>query len=136
MSRPISLVLLLTALLTLVIPSAAVFGVPSLSSIRGGGLFNKSGKGADVKTADAPATMPSSADGKTYPPMSQEEVESMLDDVPVYSVTDATGQGVVLKNQETGDSVFYFYVSPAMANATMEEVSALHNIPPRLSCLF
>ena len=34
----------------------------------------------------------------------------MLDDVPIYSVTDATGQGVILKNQESGDSVFYFYV--------------------------
>ncbi|GMI09699.1 hypothetical protein TrRE_jg7525 [Triparma retinervis] len=60
--------------------------------------------------------------GKVYPPMTQAEVESILDDIPIYSVTDSNGQGVVLKNPATGTSIFYFYVSPGMANATMGEL--------------
>jgi len=54
--------------------------------------------------------------------MTEEEATKILDDIPIYSVTDSSGQGVVLKNQETGNSIFYFYVSPGMANATMGEL--------------
>lgn len=59
------------------------------------------------------------ADRKIYPAMSQEEVEEWLGHIPVFAVTDANGSGVVLKpDNET--SVFYFFMSPMMANATLQ----------------
>lgn len=54
-----------------------------------------------------------------YPAMSEEEVEEWLAHIPVFAVTDSNGAGVVLKpDNET--SVFYFFMSPMMANATLE----------------
>lgn len=51
--------------------------------------------------------------------MTQEEVEEWLGHIPVFAVTDSTGAGVVLKpDNET--SVFYFFMSPMMANATLQ----------------
>ena len=59
------------------------------------------------------------ADRKMYPAMSQEEIEEWLGHIPVFAVTDSNGAGVVLKpNNET--SVFYFFMSPMMANATLQ----------------
>jgi hypothetical protein len=53
-----------------------------------------------------------------YPAMTQEEVEEWLGHIPVFAVTDSNGAGVVLKpDDET--SVFYFFMSPMMANATL-----------------
>ena len=88
-----------------------------VQKIRGGGMFSKTGStDGDAVAAKAAGT------GTVYPPMTQEEVEAVLDDVPIYSVTDPSGQGVVLKNPTTGASIFYFYVSPGMANATVAEL--------------
>ena len=54
-----------------------------------------------------------------YPAMTQEEVEEWLGHIPVFAVTDSNGAGVVLKpDNET--SVFYFFMSPMMANATLQ----------------
>ncbi len=59
------------------------------------------------------------AERKTYPAMTQEEVEEWLGHIPVFAVTDSNGAGVVLKpDNET--SVFYFFMSPMMANATLQ----------------
>jgi hypothetical protein len=53
--------------------------------------------------------------------MTREEVEDWLDHIPVFAVTDAAGQGVVLRpDDET--SVFYFFLSPIMANATLNQL--------------
>lgn len=79
--------------------------------IRGGGLFGK-GAGEDVVT---------SAEKKMYPAMSNEEVEEWLTHIPVYAVTDSNGAGVVLK-PDNQTSVFYFFMSSAMANATLQQL--------------
>ena len=58
------------------------------------------------------------APGTKYPAMTQEEVEEWLGHIPVFAVTDSNGAGVVLK-PDGEQSVFYFFMSPMMANATL-----------------
>ena len=50
--------------------------------------------------------------------MTEEEIEEWLGHIPVFAVTDSNGAGVVLK-PEDDQSVFYFFMSPMMANATL-----------------
>lgn len=50
--------------------------------------------------------------------MTQEEIEEWLAHIPVFAVTDSNGAGVVLKPDDQ-TSVFYFFMSPMMANATL-----------------
>lgn len=84
----------------------SVFGIS-----RGGGLFGK--KDEETAVADAPA------DREKYPPMSKEEIEEWLSHIPIFAVTDSNGAGVVLRpDNET--SVFYFFMSPQMANSTLQ----------------
>lgn len=56
-----------------------------------------------------------------YPAMTQEEVEEWLGHIPVFAVTDSNGNGVVLK-PDNDTSVFYFFMSPMMANATLQSL--------------
>lgn len=56
-----------------------------------------------------------------YPAMSQKEIEDWLEHVPVFAVTDSKGAGVVLK-PENDSSVFYFFLSPMQANATLQQL--------------
>lgn len=51
--------------------------------------------------------------------MSEEEIEEWLSHIPVFAVTDSKGQGVVLR-PDNDTSVFYFFMSPQMANATLQ----------------
>jgi Tic22-like family. len=59
-----------------------------------------------------------STTGKKYPAMTEEEIEEWLAHIPVFAVTDSNGAGVVLK-PDGEQSVFYFFMSPMMANATL-----------------
>lgn len=59
----------------------------------------------------------------TYPALTQAEVEEWLEHIPVFAVTDSKGQGVVLKPDDT-TSVFYFFMSPVMANATLTQLKS------------
>jgi hypothetical protein len=68
----------------------------------------------DRETATATET-------KKYPALSQQEVEEWLEHIPVFAVTDASGAGVVLKPDDD-TSVFYFFMSPVMANATLNQL--------------
>jgi hypothetical protein len=68
----------------------------------------------DRETATATET-------KKYPAMSQQEVEEWLEHVPVFAVTDSSGAGVVLKPDDD-TSVFFFFMSPLMANATLNQL--------------
>mmetsp|Transcript_32196 Transcript_32196/g.45785 ORF Transcript_32196/g.45785 Transcript_32196/m.45785 type:complete len:366 (+) Transcript_32196:164-1261(+) len=103
--------------------SGAVFAMP-----RGGGLFGGKNKeetdasGAEVSAATAAATA-TAAGMPTYPAMSREEVEGWLDHIPVFAVTDSQGQGVVLRPDDN-TSVFYFFMSPLMANATLTQLKS------------
>ena len=62
-------------------------------------------------------------DKKMYPAMTQKEVEDWLEHVPVFAVTDSSGAGVVLKPDDQ-TSVFYFFMSPMMANATLNQLKS------------
>uniref|UniRef100_A0A7S2ICD9 Uncharacterized protein n=1 Tax=Helicotheca tamesis TaxID=374047 RepID=A0A7S2ICD9_9STRA len=94
------------------VTAGSVFGIP-----RGGGLFGKGDK-----TDDAPLAA-GTEEGKVYPAMTQEEIEDWLEHIPVFAVTDTKGQGVVLKpDNET--SVFFFFMSPQMANATLQQLKS------------
>ena len=86
-----------------------------LFGVRGGGLFG--GKDDEKAVADA------AGGRKTYPAMSQEEVEDWLEHIPVYAVTDSNGAGVVLKPDDDS-SVFYFFLSPLAANATLTQLKS------------
>lgn len=51
------------------------------------------------------------------------EVEEWMEHIPVFAVTDSKGAGVVLRpDNET--SVFYFFLSPAQANATLQQLQS------------
>ena len=73
--------------------------------------------------ADESASAAAPAVGTKYPAMSQEEVEEWLAHIPVFAVTDANGAGIVLK-PDGEQSVFYFFMSPMMANATLSTLKA------------
>lgn len=60
-----------------------------------------------------------------YPSMSQEEVEDWLEHIPVFAVTDASGSGVVLK-PDNDTSVFYFFLNPLSANATLSQLKSVN----------
>jgi hypothetical protein len=74
--------------------------------------------------ASSNATATAAVSTATYPGMTVDEVCSILDDVPIYAITSPTGEGVVLKSASNASdaSIFYFYLSPNMANATMAEL--------------
>jgi len=94
--------------------SPAVFAIS-----RGGGLFG----GKDSENDESSVATEATKDGAmpTYPAMSKDEVEAWLDHVPVFAVTDGKGQGVVLR-PDNDTSVFYFFMSPTMANATLNQL--------------
>jgi len=89
----------------------SVFGVP-----RGGGLFGGKDK---IDATDGTGGDVTAAEGTKYPVMTDEEIEEWLSHIPVFAVTDSKGQGVVLR-PDNDTSVFYFFMSPQMANATLQ----------------
>lgn len=92
---------------------------------RGGALF---GGKDNTKTA-----VPEAPANTMYPAMSQEEVEDWLNHIPVFAVTDSKGSGVILR-PDNATSVFYFFMSPMMANATLETLkSSNENMDLRIS---
>lgn len=66
--------------------------------------------------AEAAATLE-----KKFPAMSTTEVEEWLEHIPVFAVTDSKGAGVVLR-PENDTSVFYFFMNPMQANATLQQL--------------
>lgn len=95
---------------------SSIFGIG-----RGGGLFG--GKDKDKNEAGGSTAGVLEADRKMYPALNEEEVEEWLSHIPVFAVTDSKGSGVVLK-PDNSTSVFYFFMSPMMANATLETLKA------------
>lgn len=92
--------------------ASPVFGV------RGGGLF---GGNSEKKNDAAPAA----EEKKMYPPMTQEEIEDWMEHIPVFAVTDSNGAGVVLKPDDSS-SVFYFFLNPLAANATLSQLKSVN----------
>jgi hypothetical protein len=96
---------------------------PVLFGIRGGGLFGD-GKDASSSVVDEEAST-TVAGKKVYPAMTTEEVEEWLEHVPVFAVTDLNGAGVVLKPDDDS-SVFYFFLNPLAANATLSQLKSVN----------
>jgi len=120
----LSTLLLLVGVSTTTAASSRGLASPSVFGVvpRGGALFGgKKDKVAEESTAAATTEAP--AEAKKYPPLSQEEVEEWLEQIPVFAVTDANGAGVVLK-PDNDTSVFYFFFSPQMANATLNQLTS------------
>uniref|UniRef100_A0A7R9ZNZ8 Uncharacterized protein n=1 Tax=Craspedostauros australis TaxID=1486917 RepID=A0A7R9ZNZ8_9STRA len=102
--------------LTLATATSGPFtSVRSFFGIRGGGLFG----GND----DSKATPPPSDVAPKYPPMTETEIEDWMEHIPVFAVTDSNGAGVVLKPDD-GSSVFYFFMNPLAANATLGQLKS------------
>mmetsp|Transcript_21778 Transcript_21778/g.31795 ORF Transcript_21778/g.31795 Transcript_21778/m.31795 type:complete len:352 (+) Transcript_21778:35-1090(+) len=96
------------------VAKSSAFGVS-----RGGGLFGKDkAVEAEAEAVTAVKEAPDAAELTKYPAMTEEEVEEWLAHIPVFAVTDSNGAGVVLK-PDGQSSVFYFFMSPMMANATL-----------------
>jgi Tic22-like family len=74
-----------------------------------------------VDRSDATTAESSSSSSEKYPAMSRQEIEDWLEHVPVFAVTDTNGAGVVLK-PENDSSVFYFFLNPMQANATLHQL--------------
>jgi len=58
--------------------------------------------------------------------MTQAEIEDWLEHIPVFAVTDSAGSGVVLK-PDNDTSVFYFFMSPMQANATLNQLKGANS---------
>lgn len=69
---------------------------------------------------------PSSGEKKLYPPMTTEEIEDWMEHIPVFAVTDSNGAGVVLK-PDNNTSVFYFFLNPLAANATLAQLKGANS---------
>lgn len=65
-------------------------------------------------------------DKQTFAAMSQAEIEDWLEHIPVFAVTDSSGSGVVLK-PDNDTSVFYFFMSPNQANATLQQLKGANS---------
>lgn len=61
-----------------------------------------------------------------YPPMTQKEIEEWMEHIPVFAVTDSNGAGVVLR-PENDTSVFYFFLNPLQANATLTQLKGANS---------
>ena len=66
----------------------------------------------------------SSGEKKLYPALSPEEIEDWMEHIPVFAVTDSNGAGVVLKPDDS-TSVFYFFLNPLAANATLSQLKGV-----------
>ena len=53
--------------------------------------------------------------------MTRQEIEEWMEHIPVFAVTDSNGAGVVLR-PENDTSVFYFFLNPLQANATLAQL--------------
>jgi len=92
--------------------SASSSSSSSLFGIRGGGFFgnrfgrSKSNKGSGGGDDD---------DGKPkrFPALTQEEIEEKLN-IPIYGLTDASGNGVILSG-DNGSNIFHFFFNKHMA---------------------
>lgn len=93
-------------------------GEPLFGISRGGGLFGGKDDKADTAVA-------ANGEKVMYPAMSQQEVEDWLEHIPVFAVTDSNGAGVVLKPDDD-TSVFYFFLNPLAANATLTQLKSVN----------
>jgi len=102
----------------------------ALFGVRGGAFFgfgrkqSHNGDGDDDDNNDNHNYSP-----KRFPPMSQQEIEEKLN-IPVFGLTDANGNGVILS--DNGNNIFHFFFSKHMADAALRAVTAANAEAPEL----
>ena len=57
--------------------------------------------------------------------MTEKEIEDWMEHIPVFAVTDSNGAGVVLKPDDD-TSVFYFFLNPLAANASLTHLKSIN----------
>eukprot|EP00584_Thalassiosira_punctigera_P023964 CAMPEP_0172555240 /NCGR_PEP_ID=MMETSP1067-20121228/58316_1 /TAXON_ID=265564 ORGANISM="Thalassiosira punctigera, Strain Tpunct2005C2" /NCGR_SAMPLE_ID=MMETSP1067 /ASSEMBLY_ACC=CAM_ASM_000444 /LENGTH=388 /DNA_ID=CAMNT_0013343755 /DNA_START=78 /DNA_END=1245 /DNA_ORIENTATION=- len=99
----------------------------SLFGVRGGAFF---GFGRSSKLeGDGDGDGGDGKNPKRYPPMSQVEIEEKLN-IPIFGLTDAEGNGVILS--DNGNNIFHFFFSKHMADAALKQVTAANVGAPGL----
>ena len=97
--------------------------------IRGGGFFgnrfgrsksNSSGGGGDDDDGKP----------KRFKALTQEEIEEKLN-IPIYGLTDASGNGVILSG-DNGSNIFHFFFNKHMADVALKSVSNANKEAPPL----
>lgn len=103
----------------------------ALFGVRGGAFFGfgrkqtNHGDGDD----DDDNNNNNNSPNKRFPPMSQQEIEEKLN-IPVFGLTDANGNGVILS--DNGNNIFHFFFSKHMADAALRAVTAANSDAPEL----
>mmetsp|Transcript_20178 Transcript_20178/g.56080 ORF Transcript_20178/g.56080 Transcript_20178/m.56080 type:complete len:323 (-) Transcript_20178:1855-2823(-) len=65
---------------------------------------------------------------KSYPALSRDEVQDMLDTIPVYAVTEPNQEGLVLlKENNNPKDIAYFFFSPEAANTVFSPLRKKEN---------
>ena len=66
-----------------------------------------------------------SVENEVYPPLSREEIENVLSDIPVYAVSSSKNDdGIVMLNEKDNDNpIAYFFFNPTTANEVFKGLS-------------
>lgn len=100
----------------------------SLFGVRGGAFF---GFGRSSKSqGDGDGDGGDDDTPKRFPALSQDEIEEKLN-IPVFGLTDANGNGVILSDSEN-KNVFHFFFSKHMADAALKAVTEANKGAPEL----
>lgn len=97
----------------------------SMFGVRGGGFF---GFGRSSKS-QGDGGGGGDGDPKRFPALSQDEIEEKLN-IPVFGLTDAAGNGVILS--DGGSNIFHFFFSKHMADTALKAVTAANAGAPDL----
>ena len=66
------------------------------------------------------------SDAKVYPPLSREEIESVIADIPVFAISSSKNDGgiVMLSEKDNDNAIAYFFFNPNTANAMFQPLKA------------
>lgn len=71
-----------------------------------------------TKSRPFPQLALSNENPTSFPALSEEEVKSLLDDIPLFAVTDENGEAVILlKEQDNPNEIAYFFLTPETAKS-------------------
>ncbi|KAL7443278.1 hypothetical protein ACHAXH_007077 [Discostella pseudostelligera] len=110
--------------------SSSTHTTHALFGVRGGAFF---GFGRSSKCQDKEN---SGGDGdgdapKPFPALSQDEIEEKLN-IPVFGLTDAQGNGVILAESGSNNNIFHLFFSKHMADAALKAVVEANSGAPPL----
>lgn len=103
----------------------------ALFGLRGGAFF---GFGRSSKSKGDGGNSGGNGDGdapKRFPALSQDEIEDKLN-IPVFGLTDAQGNGVILSENGSNNNIFHLFFSKHMADAALKAVIDTNSSAPPL----